>query len=87
MSRFQILVALNVAFIAGCIASQLALVVPPARAGTTPQRWEQKCLSITAFGVAELPAPMSQAISRMGAAGWELTTAGSPDVFCFKRPL
>ena len=84
MSKFQILVALNVAFIAGCVASQLALVVPPVRDGTKPQRWEQKCLSISVAGVDELFPPVPKTLSDMGAQGWELTTA---PFFCFKRPL
>ena len=84
MSRFQTLVALNVAFIAGCVASQLALVVPPVRAGTNPQRWEHNCRAVVVGFDAEKD--VNKAISEMGSAGWELVTNAGV-WFCFKRPL
>ena len=78
-------------FFGGCAASQVAnYVVPPARAGTAPQRWEYQCLRGTE-GITEMA-------NQHGREGWELTAAsgagwgtgmmtGHTMVWCFKRPL
>jgi hypothetical protein len=56
-----------IVFLIGCatggVASQLA--VPPARAGTTPTRWEYLCQ--------EGADKLVTALNRAGAEGWELT--------------
>jgi hypothetical protein len=81
-----------VAFLIGCVAHQSvsALSVPPARAGTSPARWEYEC--------AEVTDDVTTAVNRLGAEGWELVTAAGLGwaldykreekmVWCFKRPL
>jgi hypothetical protein len=69
-------------FFLGCAAERL--IVPPARAGTTPQRWEYTCKDETGDGDATTMA------NQMGREGWELATAGTHAygaTWCFKRPL
>jgi hypothetical protein len=67
-----------VAFVLGCVTK--AIVVPPARAGTNPTRWEYRC--VKAFN------PEEDA-NKLGAEGWELGSAVgvAPALWCFKRPL
>lgn len=89
MRQTQSVAVLLLGIIVGCAAERI-LVVPPARAGTTPQRWEYSCESaiqgITAMA------------NRYGQEGWELTAAAGYGaglglsqeekmVWCFKRPL
>lgn len=86
-------------FLIGCatggVASQLvAPVVPAARAGTNPTRWEYFCLTVN-HRQGSLTAEMNKA----GAAGWELVSVApqqsiargySSDegmLFCAKRAL
>jgi hypothetical protein len=73
--------------IVGCAAERV-LVVPPARAGTAPQRWEYSCINAN-DGV-------TQQANQFGQQGWELAAAaGGPNtwnglpstIWCFKRPL
>jgi len=76
-------------FVLGCAVGGAAsqLVVPPARAGTTPIRWEYLCTN----------GATAEQMNQVGAAGWELVTAvplnpggGWRDAdlgFCFKRAL
>jgi hypothetical protein len=52
MNRAKTAFALLVVFFAGCAAERL-LVVPPARAGTNPPRWEYTCISRGGAGNAE----------------------------------
>jgi len=81
MRSFFLGLSISVAFVAGCVASQF--IVPPARAGTNPMRWEYACPIDTS------PAWNDSSIAlanRMGAEGWELVTAASK-ALCFKRPL
>jgi hypothetical protein len=71
-------------FLAGCLASHVAsFVVPPVRAGTSPQRWEYTCIETRREYVA--------AMNSFGQQGWELTTGIAPTygdaTWCFKRPL
>jgi hypothetical protein len=82
--------------VVGCAASQVApqFVVPVARAGTNPTKWEYTCMDIL-DGITDTA-------NKMGAQGWELTAASGyavhyqgkiskPDeprmVWCFKRAL
>jgi hypothetical protein len=88
------------AFLAGCVVAQHPFphnpfVVPPAQAGTNPQRWEHLCSTNSSLQGAN---DMSNAVGREG---WELTAVGGVAVggigmggvgagavlFCFKRPL
>ena len=71
----------------GCItgAAVSPLVVPQARAGSDPQRWEFRCTS----GVGS--ADVQIAANSFGKQGWEMAgAAGTPrgdSIWCFKRPL
>src|SRR5258706_16097918 len=81
------------AFAVGCAATQVAsqLVVPTARAGTTPTRWEYMCLNANEN--------ITENLNKLGADGWELaaatgygyakltpiTVAQERMVWCFKR--
>jgi hypothetical protein len=82
MNRAKIAFALLVVFFAGCAASRL--IVPPARAGTSPQRWEYTCPYVShndATAVAETA-------NKFGAEGWEWSGVfGNAPAVCFKRPL
>jgi hypothetical protein len=71
---------LLVVFFAGCAAERL-LVVPPARAGTNPQRWEYACR-----GLPVEARPVEEAANKLGAEGWEMT-GSSESTWCFKRSL
>jgi hypothetical protein len=82
-------IALSLVLILGCVAGATTaqLVVPKARAGTNPTRWEYHCvddLRIKDTAPQELNAP--------GAEGWELVTMtphSNPAwaLACFKRAL
>lgn len=81
-------VALMIGCAAGAVGSQL--VIPAARAGTTPQRWEYVCIE-SGDDVMQLTA----VANRAGQQGWELTAASISDggtsvtndaFWCFKRP-
>jgi hypothetical protein len=83
MNRAKTAFALLVVFFAGCAAERL-LVVPPARAGTSPQRWEYQCPEVSFHEKVE------ETAVRMGKEGWELAAAQDVHgwvVWCFKRPL
>jgi hypothetical protein len=74
------------------LASQMtAFVVPPARAGTSPQRWEYICKSATENFDAQVDATTAMA-NAYGREGWEMTGSGSGGgdrgevTWCFKRP-
>jgi hypothetical protein len=86
MRKPRTVFGLLAAFILGCAATQIApLVVPPVRAGTTPQKWEYSCK------VAHQADEITAMANAFGAQGWEL--AGSvasytvAPTWCFKRPL
>jgi hypothetical protein len=71
--------------IVGCAAERV-LTVPPAHAGTTPQRWEYACID----GLQ--PDPVAKAANQFGQQGWEMVTASGAwanyaPTWCFKRPL
>lgn len=86
--KLSIGLALVVAFLAGCVVAQTfqVRVAPPARAGTTPQRWEYYC----AYASNGLDGVQSVAAAA-GLQGWEMVNFESSDVrvkaVCFKRPL
>jgi hypothetical protein len=81
MTRSKVLVAL--VFLAGCVVGGASsqLVIPPARAGTTPTRWQYICTDDV------------EALREAGQKGWELVTAtvageyGTIREYCLKRPL
>jgi hypothetical protein len=66
--KHRILIA--VVFVVGCATGSVAgrLVVPPARADTSPTRWEYQCVIV----------PESEddtsSLNKLGAEGWELTS-------------
>lgn len=82
---------LALGFVIGCAMGGAAhLVVPPARAGTAPTRWEYQCMETAGAG-------MTSTLNRFGAEGWELASiapAGIPGGYyvntytlCTKRAL
>jgi hypothetical protein len=83
MSQAKTALVLLVVFFAGCAASRL--IVPPARAGTSPQRWEYFCKHD--WGDKDITSMANEA----GQQGWELAAVGAegslPPTWCFKRPL
>jgi hypothetical protein len=82
-------IALSLVLIVGCVAGATTaqLVVPKARAGTNPTRWEYHCVDDVRAKESATPR-----LNALGAEGWELVTT-SPQgnlswVFaCFKRAL
>jgi hypothetical protein len=85
MRNLVIALSLTVALLAGCIIGATAsrLVVPPVRAGTSPQKWEYKCfLGRSGTGV-------EGKANRLGRAGFELAGGGGAHygTWCFKRRL
>ncbi len=79
-----------VALLVGCGASAVAsqLVIPKARAGTSPTRWEYLCL-VAQPEVTNRTKSDVETFNRAGAEGWELAAVGGVgDVaWCFKRQL
>jgi hypothetical protein len=88
MSKPKMVLGLLGAFVLGCAATQIApLVVPPARAGTSPQKWEYYCMAAEG---GDLAGKLAGTFNPVGAQGWELVTTASSDRVastCFKRPL
>jgi hypothetical protein len=88
MNKPKIVFGLLGAFLLGCVASQVtALVVPPARAGTSPQTWEYFCKRVESFPTDQATATFNT----FGSEGWEMvavaTSPGPRDMWCFKRAL
>ena len=88
MTGKQILYGLGLAlaFGIGCGAGAgaSAIVVPPVRAGTNPQRWEHLCRG------SDSRAELNEIAKRAGTEGWEMVSvsvAGGGALVCFKRPL
>jgi hypothetical protein len=85
MKRLYLAMALTIAFLVGCITAHVAsdLVVPPARAGTSPQKWEYMCVRDT-----DLERIQSIA-NKAGGEGWKMASAagGVVMIWCFERPL
>lgn len=72
MSKFQILLALNIALVAGWVSGQHSLLVSPASAGTPPQRWDHVCEHAKSKGLYSF---RSTGIARAkGSEGWELVS-------------
>jgi hypothetical protein len=85
MRRSQSVAVLLLGIIVGCAAERV-LVVPQARAGTAPQRWEYAC--VEAIGGDDV----TKMANKFGPQGWELAAAigaarSSEPTWCFKRPL
>jgi hypothetical protein len=74
MSQKKIILSLTlvVTFLAGCLVGQA--IIPPVRAGTSPQRWEYMWTH---------PSEVNQA----GAKGWELVAVDQTRTCYFKRLL
>jgi len=87
MSQAKKVALLLGVFFLGCAAERL--IVPPAHAGSTPQRWEYACKE--AGGEKDV----AKMANQFGAAGWELVggstatgyNGGIEPTWCFKRPL
>jgi hypothetical protein len=81
-----------IVFVIGCATGGIAaqLVVPPARAGTSPTRWEYQCARVDTE-VADVAANLN----RLGAEGWELVSVAPATssrgtygyMLCAKRAL
>jgi hypothetical protein len=84
MSQAKKVALLLGVFFLGCAAERL--IVPPARAGTNPQRWEYFCK--TEFGEKDV----ARMANELGQQGWEMTAVGvlpmgTNEDWCFRRPL
>ena len=86
MNKLSVSGLIVAAFLVGCATTMVAAptIVPPARAGTAPVKWEYQCKLIQAddkVTTAEL--------NKYGAEGWELTVTSRGDNyrFRFKRKL
>jgi hypothetical protein len=88
MSQAKKVALLLAVFFLGCAAERF--IVPPARAGTSPQRWEYACQRATE--------DVTKMANAFGLQGWELTAAAGTAwggalsheetmLWCFKRPL
>jgi hypothetical protein len=83
-----------IVFVIGCATGSVAhqLVVPPARAGTTPTRWEHFCSEVDGDA-------LTAELNKMGVEGWELASVAPHHlvgnfgtkhdgfIFCSKRAL
>jgi len=74
-----------VAFVVGCGAGGAAsqVLIPSARAGTNPTRWEYMCIHDPDLGETDTVA----AWNRAGTQGWELGLLRRDGDGCFKRQL
>jgi len=84
MDTKSFIVGLSVAgaFMLGCVSA--SMVVPPARAGTSPQRWEYHCFD--EWGADDV----TEEANKVGKQGWEMAGGNSLNTavtWCFKRPL
>jgi hypothetical protein len=80
MRRFATAASIFAAFLAGCVAARA--VIPVARAGTTPQRWEYHCETL---GLGTMRG-FTETLNQAGVEGWELAGL-TTQYYCFKRPL
>jgi hypothetical protein len=65
------------------------LVVPPARAGTNPTRWEHRCY-IAKWGDWKPYEDLDRLANKAGREGWVMSggpSAEATNLVCFKRPL
>lgn len=91
MRQFLFGLSISVAFIVGCLASQLSqAAIKTARAGTPAQKWEYFCYN----GIVRPWNPEDAAkLNLIGKDGWEMVqqlvgvNGANYDVYCFKRPL
>jgi len=95
MRGFLLGLSLSVAFILGCVTSQLShtLVIPPAQAGEQHTKWSYMC------GEFEKVERLHEVANKAGLEGWELVGGsgmgrapalgqpGERHIWCFKRPL
>jgi hypothetical protein len=81
MRQAKAAVMLLLGIVIGCAAERL-IVVPPARAGTSPQRWEYACRD-TPWGTEA----KTQMANQFGEQGWDLAGVIVGSQWCFKRPL
>lgn len=83
MNRLTVAFMLLATFFAGCIAAHY--VIPAARAGTSPQRYEYLCDNIGFGGMDQFKAIAKEA----GEKGWELVGVfgANGTGYCFKRAL
>jgi len=85
MKKLCLAMALTITFLVGCITAHVAsdLVVPPARAGTSPQKWEFMCVRDTDLS------RIQNIANKAGSEGWDMASAagGVVMIWCFKRPL
>jgi hypothetical protein len=82
MRRFTVGLALTIAFVAGCVTSQLVVPRARAQAASVASRWEYICVDGWAG--------ITHSANQLGKEGWELASAaGTSDhmMWCFKRPL
>ena len=86
MNKLSVSGLIVAAFLVGCATTMVAAptIVPPARAGTAPVKWEYQCKRIM-----ESPEATAEELNKYGAEGWELAvTAGSQSLrYCLKRQL
>jgi hypothetical protein len=59
----------SLVFVIGCAAGGVAsqVVIPPARAGTSPTRWEYLCTNVKQS--------VPEALAESGSKGWEMVSA------------
>ena len=94
MSKSKMILGFVGALVLGYAANQIApFAVPPARAGTSPQKWEYTCKPVARGGTnIEKEAHDTAAIaSALGREGWEMSGGGPRDngygIWCFRRAL
>jgi hypothetical protein len=94
MSKPKMVLGFVGVFLLGTAATQIApLVVPPAQAGTSPQKWEYTCKPVPRGGTnVDKEAHDTAAIaSELGREGWEMSGGGPRDngygIWCFRRAL
>ena len=84
MNKLSVSGLIVAAFLVGCATTMVAAptIVPPARAGTAPVKWEYHCEYLE-------DATLTQTLNKFGAEGWELTvSSGSRNhQYCLKRQL
>ena len=88
MKKTIIALALIIAFLLGCVVSQMATnyTIPPARADMNATKWEYMCQHYGPFSPSGRAKTIQTEANEAGAEGWEMFSANE-GVFCFKRPL
>ena len=84
MNKLSVSGLIVAAFLVGCATTMVAAptIVPPARAGTAPVKWEYHCVYLN-------DSTLIQTLNKYGTEGWELTTsmARAKPQYCLKRQL